>query len=189
MRRDCGAGVGSQLSPALCNVATTLVEHSWRETYHTFLQQPSLHLFNTHSVDNRYISAHHHISPSRFLPKSSGTRDSGRQSHFWVFSSTHKHKHEQSPSNSHLSLSRSETSNLQEATACDNPTYNPALTVQASVQLHVAKRHSIVHSLQRCGPISKRKRASRIDCVQLALLCTRGAGAACCVCQTPFQGH
>ena len=50
-----GAGMGSQLSPALCNVAITLIEHAWRDTYHTFLQQPSLHLFNTRYVDNRYI--------------------------------------------------------------------------------------------------------------------------------------
>ena len=50
-----GAGIGSQLSPALCNVAITLIEHTWQTTYHTFLQQPSLHLFNTRYVDNRYI--------------------------------------------------------------------------------------------------------------------------------------
>ena len=49
-----GAGVGSQLSPALCNVAITLIEHSWHQTYSTFLQQPSIHLFNTRYVDNRY---------------------------------------------------------------------------------------------------------------------------------------
>ena len=50
-----GAGIGSQLSPALCNVAITLIEHTWHTTYHEFLQQPSLHLFNTRYVDNRYI--------------------------------------------------------------------------------------------------------------------------------------
>ena len=50
-----GAGIGSQLSPALCNVAITLIEHTWHTTYHEFLQQPSLHLFNTRNVDNRYI--------------------------------------------------------------------------------------------------------------------------------------
>ena len=50
-----GAGIGSQLSPALCNVAITLIEHAWQDTYHTFLQQPNLHLFNTRCVDNRYI--------------------------------------------------------------------------------------------------------------------------------------
>ena len=50
-----GAGIGSQLSPALCNVAITLIEHTWQTTYHTFLQQPSLHLLNTRYVDNRYI--------------------------------------------------------------------------------------------------------------------------------------
>ena len=50
-----GAGIGSQLSPALCNVAITLIEHTWKTTYHTFLHQPSLHLLNTRYVDNRYI--------------------------------------------------------------------------------------------------------------------------------------
>ena len=56
-----GAGMGSQLSPALCNVAITLIEHAWRDTYHTFLQQPSLHLFNTRYVDNRYILLNHNF--------------------------------------------------------------------------------------------------------------------------------
>ena len=50
-----GAGIGSQLSPALCNVAITLIEHTWQTTYHNFLHQPSLHLLNTRYVDNRYI--------------------------------------------------------------------------------------------------------------------------------------
>ena len=47
--------IHSQLSPALCNVAITLIEHTWQTTYHTFLHQPSLHLLNTRYVDNRYI--------------------------------------------------------------------------------------------------------------------------------------
>ena len=45
----------NQLSPALCNVAITLIEHTWHTTYHDLLQQPSLHLFNTRYVDHRYV--------------------------------------------------------------------------------------------------------------------------------------
>ena len=56
-----GAGIGSQLSPALCNVAITLIEHSWHQTYHIFLHQPSIHLFNTRYVDNRYILLNEHF--------------------------------------------------------------------------------------------------------------------------------
>ena len=37
-----GAGIGSQLSLALCNVATALIEHIWQEVHQTFLQQPHL---------------------------------------------------------------------------------------------------------------------------------------------------
>ena len=59
-----GAGIGSQLSPALCNVAITLIEHSWHEAHHTFLQQPNLHLFNTRYVDNRYILINDHFRQS-----------------------------------------------------------------------------------------------------------------------------
>ena len=59
-----GARIGSRLSPALCNVAITLIEHSWRHTYLTFLQQPSLHLFNTRYVDNRYILLNEHFRQS-----------------------------------------------------------------------------------------------------------------------------
>ena len=36
-------------------VVVLAIEHTWHTTYHEFLQQPSLHLFNTRYVDNRYI--------------------------------------------------------------------------------------------------------------------------------------
>ena len=32
------AGIGSQLSPALCNVAITLIEHSWHQIHNNLLQ-------------------------------------------------------------------------------------------------------------------------------------------------------
>ena len=59
--QGAGAGIGSQLSPALCNVAITLIEHTWHTTYFTFLQQPGLHLFSTRYVDNRYILLNEHF--------------------------------------------------------------------------------------------------------------------------------
>ena len=36
-----GAGIGSQLSPALCNVAITLIEHSWHQIHNNLLQHTS----------------------------------------------------------------------------------------------------------------------------------------------------
>ena len=41
-----GAGIGSQLSPALCNVAITLIEHSW------FLSHPAIQTLIHHTPSN-----------------------------------------------------------------------------------------------------------------------------------------
>ena len=36
-----GAGIGFQLSPALCNVAIALIEHSWAELQHNLTPRPA----------------------------------------------------------------------------------------------------------------------------------------------------
>ena len=50
-----GAGIGSQLSPALCNVAVTLIEHSWQQLHNNLLQHTALHFAYYRYVDNRFI--------------------------------------------------------------------------------------------------------------------------------------
>ena len=54
-----GAGIGSQLSPALCNVAITLIEHSWHQIHNNLLQHTDLHFTYYRYVDNRFI--HHNF--------------------------------------------------------------------------------------------------------------------------------
>ena len=49
------AGIGSQLSPALCNVAITLIEHSWHQLHNNLLQHTALHFTYYRYVDNRFI--------------------------------------------------------------------------------------------------------------------------------------
>ena len=50
-----GAGIGSQLSPALCNVAITLIEHSWHQLHNNLLQHTALHFAYYRYVDNLFI--------------------------------------------------------------------------------------------------------------------------------------
>ena len=50
-----GAGIGSHLSPALCNVAITLIEHSWQQLYNNLLHHTNFHFNYYHYVDNRSI--------------------------------------------------------------------------------------------------------------------------------------
>ena len=56
-----GAGIGSQLSPALCNVAITLIEHSWHQIHNNLLQHTSLHFTYYRYVDNRFIVHNEHF--------------------------------------------------------------------------------------------------------------------------------
>ena len=52
-KRIRGAGIGSQLSPALCNVAITLIEHSWHQLHNN--------LPHYRYVDNRFIVHNEHF--------------------------------------------------------------------------------------------------------------------------------
>ena len=56
-----GAGIGSQLSPALCNVAITLIEHSWHQIHNNLLQHTDLHFAYYRYVDNRFIVHNEHF--------------------------------------------------------------------------------------------------------------------------------
>ena len=56
-----GAGIGSQLSPALCNVAITLIEHSWHQIRNNLLQHTNLHFAYYRYVDNRLIVHNEHF--------------------------------------------------------------------------------------------------------------------------------
>ena len=56
-----GAGIGSQLSPALCNVAITLIEHSWHQIHNNLLQHTDLHFTYYRYVDNRFIVHNEHF--------------------------------------------------------------------------------------------------------------------------------
>ena len=56
-----GAGIGSQLSPALCNVAITLIEHSWHQIHNNLLQHTDLHFTYYRYVDNRFIVHDEHF--------------------------------------------------------------------------------------------------------------------------------
>ena len=51
-----GAGIGSQLSPALCNVAITLIEHSWHQLHHSLTDHTEIHFVYYRYVDNRFIA-------------------------------------------------------------------------------------------------------------------------------------
>ena len=56
-----GAGIGPQLSPALCNVAITLIEHSWHQLHNNLLQHTALHFTYYRYVDNRFIVHNEHF--------------------------------------------------------------------------------------------------------------------------------
>ena len=56
-----GAGIGSQLSPALCNAATTLIEHSWQQLHNNFLHNTNFHFNYYRYVDNRFITHNEHF--------------------------------------------------------------------------------------------------------------------------------
>ena len=60
-KQNRGAGIGSQLSPALCNVAITLIEHSWHQIHNNLLQHTDLHFTYYRYVDNRFIVHNEHF--------------------------------------------------------------------------------------------------------------------------------
>lgn len=47
-----GAGIGSHISPIISNLAVTMVEHSWQETFSQILNAPNLII---RYVDNRFV--------------------------------------------------------------------------------------------------------------------------------------
>ena len=50
-----GAGIGSQISPILSNLAVTMVEHSWQDTFSQFLNAPTFPHLIIRYVDNRFV--------------------------------------------------------------------------------------------------------------------------------------
>ena len=51
-----GAAIGSQLSPALCNVAITLIEGSWHQLHHSLTDHTQIYFTYYRYVDNRFIT-------------------------------------------------------------------------------------------------------------------------------------
>ena len=50
-----GAGIGSQISPSLSNLAVTIVERSWTQVFKEVMDPPSFPFLAIRYVDNRYI--------------------------------------------------------------------------------------------------------------------------------------
>jgi len=50
-----GAGIGSQISPSLSNLAVTIVERSWTQVFKEVLEPPTFPFLAIRYVDNRYI--------------------------------------------------------------------------------------------------------------------------------------
>ena len=50
-----GAGIGSQISPILSNLAVTMVEHSWQDTFSQLLNAPTFPHLIIRYVDNRFV--------------------------------------------------------------------------------------------------------------------------------------
>lgn len=50
-----GAGIGAHISPSLSNLAVTMIERSWSQSYPLFLESSRLHWLFTRYVDNRFI--------------------------------------------------------------------------------------------------------------------------------------
>lgn len=66
-RQIRGAGIGSQISPTLSNLAVTLIERSWSSTYHEVLNQPHFHHLKIRYVDNRFVIVQkHHLQTPAF---------------------------------------------------------------------------------------------------------------------------
>ena len=57
-RQIRGAGIGSQISPTLSNLAVTLIERSWSSTYQEVLAQPNFHHLAIRYVDSHFVQKH-----------------------------------------------------------------------------------------------------------------------------------
>ena len=56
-----GAGIGCQLSPALCNVTGALIEHAWQQLHNNLLHHTDIHFNYYRYVDNRFIIHNEHF--------------------------------------------------------------------------------------------------------------------------------
>ena len=66
-RQIRGAGIGSQISPTLSNLAVTLIERSWSSTYQEVLTQPNFHHLAIRYVDSRFVIVQkHHLQAPVF---------------------------------------------------------------------------------------------------------------------------
>ena len=66
-RQIRGAGIGSQISPTLSNLAVTLIERSWSSTYQEVLTQPYFDHLAIRYVDNRFVIVQkHHLQAPVF---------------------------------------------------------------------------------------------------------------------------
>ena len=53
-RQVRGAGIGSQISPTISNLAVTMVERAWHHSFQNFLRQRTLNFASIRYVDNRF---------------------------------------------------------------------------------------------------------------------------------------
>ena len=53
-RQIRGAGICSQISPSLSNLAVTVIERSWSESFAEIPRPPALHLCSVRYVENRF---------------------------------------------------------------------------------------------------------------------------------------
>ena len=66
-RQIRGAGIGSQISPTLSNLAVTLIERTWSSTYQEVLTQPNFHHLAIKYVDSRFVIVQkHHLQAPVF---------------------------------------------------------------------------------------------------------------------------
>ena len=66
-RQIRGAGIGSQISPTLSNLAVTLIERPWSSTYQEVLTRPNFHHLAIRYVDSRFVIVQkHHLQAPVF---------------------------------------------------------------------------------------------------------------------------
>jgi hypothetical protein len=53
-RQIRGAGIGSQISPTISNLAVTMVERAWQHSFQAFFSQKLLNFASIRYVDNRF---------------------------------------------------------------------------------------------------------------------------------------
>ena len=200
-----GAGIGSQLSPAIMPGLT----------YHTFLQQPCLHLFNARYVDNRYILLKDnfiHSLPIATLahpelyghPVEIEAVEDDHLLGFFINPQTRKITFQlpthpwQIRDNHSAGSHRLRLSGLQSRHhTLQHYTYPPELastSAQALVQLYATKGHSPVHCAAAPQP-SRRKKDLQCCCLLTVHCCTlsfqlRRFRQVVCVCVKPrLQGR